>query len=256
MIGPYYVNTDARRRQAWGPPCNPDLAPVIIDGKQYLCDRPVVPAFNRLEQIRRKWDFHQNGVDTGFYNCRRMRHDPSLPFSVHAWACALDWDWLQNPAGNKLVTNMPKGMIAELQRMMTRSGAYVFMWGGDWDRSPLTGHNYYDAMHWEVIAHPTDLATGIADTTPPQPVMEDTMILRTPARGNDIKLWQTALNEAMVRNGIAVPPLSVDGIFGNVMKAAVAAYQTAAGLGGRVPEVGALDWYTCALLVEFTRADV
>lgn len=255
MKGPYYVTTDARRRAAWGPPCKPDLAPIIIDGKQYQCDRSVVPAFNRLEKIRAKWDFHQNGSDTGFYNCRRMRHDPDLAFSVHAWARALDWDWLQNPAGNKLITNMPKGMIRELQLVMTNSGVYVFMWGGDWDRNPATGHSYYDAMHWEVIAHPLDLATGIAGATPPQPLKEDTVILKSPARGNDIKVWQTALNEAIRLNGISLPPLSVDGIFGDVMKTAVSFYQTAAGIVGRVPELGALDDYTRDLLVEYTRVD-
>lgn len=84
---------------------------------------------------------------------------------------------------------------------------------------------------------------------------EDTVILRSGVSGNDIKLWQKALNQAIADNNIPVPPLAVDGDFGPLMKAAVSAYQTAAGIGGRIPEVGALDDYTRDLLVEFTRAD-
>lgn len=241
MLGPYYVTTDARRRAAWGPPCQPLLAPIFIDGTRYQCDTSVVPAFNRLEQIRARWDFHQGGTDTGFYNCRRMRNDPNLPFSVHAWARALDWDWLQNPAGKTLITNMPRGMTDELQRVMTVSGAYVFVWGGDWDRNPATGHTYWDAMHVEVIAHPLDLATGIAGASPPRPIEEeDDVTLKAPARGNAVKAIQKALNKFQ-------PTLAVaeDGIYGPGLTAAVKAYQASANL----PETGEVDGVTAALLL-------
>lgn len=83
---------------------------------------------------------------------------------------------------------------------------------------------------------------------------EDTVILRS-GKGDDIKVWQAALNEAIKRNSIPITPLALDGEFGPLMKAAVSAYQTSAGIGGRIPEVGALDDYTRDLLVEFTRAD-
>lgn len=240
MIGPWYVNTDARRRLAWGPPCKPDLAPVVIDGQQYKCDRSVVSAFNWLEKIRAKWGFHQNGTDTGFYNCRRMRHDPNLPFSPHAWARALDWDWLQNPAGSKLVTNMPRPMIDELLRVKTMSGAYVFVWGGDWDRNLRTGHTYYDAMHWEVQAHPLDLTTGIAGSTFPPPPEEDDVTLKAGDRGNAVKAVQRALNKWQ-------PTLDVldDGIYGPGLTAAVKKYQTSANL----PATGDVDGVTAALLL-------
>lgn len=83
----------------------------------------------------------------------------------------------------------------------------------------------------------------------------DTVILRAGTKGGHIKLWQAALNEAIARNNLNVPQLVVDGDYGSAMTAAVAAYQTAAGVGGLVPAVGALDDYTRDLLVEFTRAD-
>lgn len=240
MIGPYYVNTDARRRQAWGPPCRPLLKPVIIAGRQYLCDVAVVPAFNLLEQIRARHGFRQEGSDTGFYNCRRMRHDPNLPFSPHAWARALDWDWLSNPASSKLITNMPRPMIDELLRVKTVSGAYVFVWGGDWDRNPRTGHTYYDAMHWEVQAHPLDLATGIIGASFPPPPEEDDVTLKPGDRGNAVKAVQRALN-------LWQPALDVldDGIYGPGLTAAVKAYQTSANL----PATGDVDGVTAALLL-------
>lgn len=245
MVGPFYVNTDARRRAAWGPPCQPDLEAVVIADRAYACERAVAPAFRRLEQIRAKWGFRQEGADTGFYSCRRMRHDPDLPYSVHAWARALDWDWLQNPAGNKLITNMPAGMVAELQAVKTASGAYVFMWGGDWDRNPRTGHSYVDAMHWEVIAHPLDLATGIAGAAPPRPIEEDEMILKPGDRGNVVRAIQKALNRFQ-------PALLVaeDGIYGPGLTAAVKAYQTSANL----PVTGDVDGVTAAFLLRYLPA--
>lgn len=241
MIGPWYVNTDVRRRSAWGPPCRPLLTAVVIAGRQYQCDISVKPAFDLLEQIRARYSFSQDGADTGFYNCRRMRHDPKLPFSPHAWARALDWDWLSNPAGSKLVTNMPRGMIDELLRVKTVSGAYVFVWGGDWDRNSRTGHTYYDAMHWEVQAHPLDLKTGIAGVIPPRPPdQEDEMALKPGDRGNAVKAVQRALNKWQPALGVLD-----DGIYGPGLTAAVKLYQESADL----PPTGDVDGITAALLL-------
>ncbi|MDP9144499.1 MAG: N-acetylmuramoyl-L-alanine amidase [Actinomycetota bacterium] len=83
----------------------------------------------------------------------------------------------------------------------------------------------------------------------------DTMILKPGTRGAHVKLWQAALNEAISRNSLTVPTVTVDGTYGDATKAAVAAYQVASGIGGLVPELGSLDDYTRDLLVEFTRAD-
>lgn len=241
MNGPWYVNTDARRRSAWGPPCKPTLRPVVINGRQLQCDISVVGAFNVFERIRVRHNYQPTGADTGFYNCRRMRHDPKLPFSEHAWARALDENWLQNPAGNKLVTDMPPAMIADIQAVKTNSGAFVFQWGGDWDRNPRSGHTYYDAMHFGVIAHPLDLASGIAGVVPPGPPdQEDEMALKPGDRGNAVKAIQQALNKWK-------PALDVldDGIYGPGLTAAVKTYQQAANL----PVTGAVDGVTAALLL-------
>lgn len=244
MIGPYYVNTDARRRAAWGPPCDVTFASVVIDGRTFKVERRVKDAFDVWEQMRAKYLYHLEGPDTGFYNCRRMRHDPKLPYSPHAWATALDVNWLENPAGSRLVSNIPKLMVIELQQIKTASGAYVFMWGGDWDRNPRTGHTYYDAMHWAVIAHPLDLATGIVVsgfiTSPPTiPIGDDDVALKNPSRGNAVKLIQQCLN-------IWKPSLSLldDGIFGDGTEAAIRQYQESA----QIPVNGMIDGLTASLL--------
>jgi hypothetical protein len=234
MIGPYYVNNEARRIAAWGQPCNVPWGKATINSKTYSVHRDTVSAWEVLDTIRANHNYVPTGTDTGFYNCRRINHRPApAPWSAHAWATALDLNWLQNPAGSKLVTDMPLAMIRELQSVKTVSGVFVFMWGGDWDRDPTTSHTFYDAMHWEVIAHPLDLASGIVGPSPrTTPKKEQYMDhgLRAGERGGDVKALQIHLN--------AWRPdfdLVEDGIFGTGANdggrtgAALAEYQLAAG---------------------------
>jgi len=244
VIGPYYVNTDARRRAAWGSPCTPEFASITIDGRTFKVERGVMRAFQVWEQARIRYAYHLEGPDTGFYNCRHMRHNPSLPYSPHAWAIALDVNWLENPAGSKLVTNMPAQMISLLQSVKTTSGAYVFTWGGDWDRNVFTGHTYYDAMHWEVIAHPLDLNTGISlpgfpAPSPTIPTDEDDVPLKIGDRGASVKVIQRNLN-------LWQPTLGLldDGIFGENTATGVRIYQQAAGF----PQTGIVDAMTAAYI--------
>ena len=227
MLGPFYVNTETRRHQAWGPVCSPPLADITIGEVTRKCHRLVLPAFLELEKIRAKYRYPVTGADTGFYNCRRINHNPANPYSAHAWATALDLNWLSNPAGSKLRTDMPPAMIAELMALKTMSGVYVFMWGGDWDRNPDTPHTFYDAMHYEVIAHPLDLATGF-DSQPG----ETHMGLKSGDRGNAVRALQRHLNDWL-------PALAVmdDGIYGQHTAAAIRTYQTAANL----PATGVAD---------------
>ena len=162
-LGPY-ITTEPARYAAWGTPCDPvDLGKVTIDGRSFTVNRLAIPAFEVFERIRAVHDYKLTGNDTGFFSCRHMRHDPKLPWSVHAWAMALDINWLENPAGSKLTTDIPPAMIDDLYEVYTNSGAYVFRWGADWDRDGDSGDqgSYIDAMHWECVANPKDLATGI-----------------------------------------------------------------------------------------------
>ena len=167
MKGPYYVTSEAKRLAAWGPPGlfgdGPQAAVTIqLDGRPFAVNRLGKEAWERFDDIRALHGYHLTGRDTGFYNYRHMRHNDRLPWSVHAWAMALDINWLENPAGSKLVTDLPAPMIVDLLALRTESGARVFRWGADWDwDGDTTDHSYVDAMHWEVVAHPLDLDTGI-----------------------------------------------------------------------------------------------
>lgn len=227
MIGPYLVNSQQRRIEAWGPACRIPFGTVTIDGRRFKVHRDTVPVWEIWETIRAKHGYKLDGNDTGFYNCRHIRHNPRLPWSSHAWATALDVNWLENPAGSKLVTDIPRAMIDELLSVHTESGAPVWMWGGDWDRDGSSlDHNYIDAMHWETIAHPKDLATGFV-INGNQIVREDSNMdgLKPGDRGNAVQALQVALNDW--RPTLA---LTLDKIYGNATKAAVAEYQQAANL--------------------------
>lgn len=226
MIGPYYITNETRRMAAWGQPGtagrggNVTLVTVRLDGRTFKVNDLAQPAFGVYEQIRAEHGYTLTGTDTGFYSYRHMRHDNSMPWSVHAWAMALDINWLENPAGDKLVTDIPQAMIDDLLAVRTVSGARVFRWGGDWDWDGIsTDHSYVDAMHWECVAHPLDLATGInhVEDTVFLPIREGDGIGDKTAKRSDVAVVQAKLN----RLGAG---LTTDGRYGATTKAAVVKY--------------------------------
>lgn len=204
--GPYYITTDSRRRAAYGDPCGTKATAgsIFLDGRRFSCRAEAVLPFMAYEQIRAAWSYPLTGNDTGIYSCRHMNHDSSKPMSYHSWGMALDINWLENPAGNKLVTDIPKGMRDEIIALRTNSNARVFRWGGDWDWDGVSSdHSFIDAMHWEVVAHPLDLDTGIKDF---EPIGGDLMFIT-------VAQFQEMLNDAGQKdqNG---NPLAVDDDFG------------------------------------------
>lgn len=250
MIGPYYVTTEARRFAAWGKPGVASvggdvvLVDIVLDGRTLRVEKEAYPAFVAFEEIRAAHNHHMTGTDVGFYSYRHMRHDPSLPWSDHAWARALDWDWLQNPAGSKLVTNIPRELRNDWLALRTNSGARVFQWGADWDwDGSTTDHTYVDAMHWANVTHPLDMATGIKGftITPPAPPTDWTkeLIVSLPTlRENDgwkqnqhlrddVRRMQacTAIGGVMAANTFNPKTGIPDGLFGNGTKNAVIAFQ-------------------------------
>lgn len=176
-------------RQHWGSPCKRhDPTAVIIGGHRFVTDGRMVPAWEAWEMVRARHGYVVNPPypdgDSGMYNCRHIGNDPERPMSVHAWAGAIDVNWNSNPDGSRLITDMPKPMRDDLHALRTRAGAPVFRWGGDWDRDPRTDHSYYDAMHWELVCTPAELASGVIDPRH----QEDDM----PLDDND-KAWLRAL---------------------------------------------------------------
>lgn len=95
-------------------------------------------------------------ADTGAYNCRKITGGTG--YSLHSYGIALDINWQSNPYGSRLVTDMPSAMIADIKAIRTKNGKQVWRWGGDYSGNK-------DAMHFEIIASPADIATGIDPKT-------------------------------------------------------------------------------------------
>lgn len=245
MIGPYYITSDYRRRAAWGSPCDvSDFGKVTIDGRRMTVHAAAVEAFTVYDRIRAHHGYRLTGTDTGFYSCRHIQHNPSKPMSFHAWALALDINWLENPAGNKLVTDIPVAMQNDLLALRTNSGARVFRWGADWDwDGQWTDHSYVDAMHWEMVAHPLDIRTGVAgyDLSPPE--RNDTMSLLGfnigpmgassvgGPEGDPTGDKAESLQRGLLLRGYELPVWGADRQAGDETRTAFAAWQAANGIG-------------------------
>lgn len=132
-------------------------------------------AYDVLNNVMRKWNYAPRSGVTGSYNCRPITGGTS--YSLHAYrdngtfvfwtgvkvtmALAVDINWDKNPYGPRLVTDMPRGMVDEILALRTNTGKQVWGWGGYYSTNK-------DAMHFEIVCSPADLASGIrqAPTTP------------------------------------------------------------------------------------------
>lgn len=82
-----------------------------------------------------------------------------------------------------------------------------------------------------------------------------TMVIKPNSQGNYIRPYQQALNNWAVKQGVPNwTPLTVDGIYGPNLTAAVSRYQAAAGVSQIVPQPGALDDLTRDLLERFVES--
>lgn len=185
------VLSTAQARLAWGPHCTP--AKVSTRG-----------AYEALDACFKAYDYKPRAGVTGAQNCRPITG--GTDWSLHAFAfgliymfwtlvrvamaLAVDVNWDKNPYGPRLVTDMPRPMIDAIYRVRTNSGAQVFRWGGYY-----TGNK--DAMHFEIVCTPAELATGInlatlPGATPapdPTPTPEDDM--NRLITGDDGVWWNT-----------------------------------------------------------------
>lgn len=136
-------------------------------------------AYAALDACFRAFAYEVRAKDTGAYNCRRIT--AGRGWSLHAYgpgdrfafwtysllnrvkiatALAVDVNWLSNPYGPRLVTDMPRAMIDAVLRIRTNDGQQVWRWGGDYSGNK-------DGMHFEIVCSPTSLATGIDQRTVP-----------------------------------------------------------------------------------------
>ena len=153
--------TTTQLRNAWGPPCAAASTRVTIDlhgAGRITVDRRTEAAFRALNACLKAHGYPTRRADTGAYNCRRITGGTG--YSLHAYGIAADLNWQTNPYGRSLKTDMPPAMRAAIKAIRTRNGRQVFGWGGDYRTNK-------DAMHFEVVCTPGDLATGIDPATVP-----------------------------------------------------------------------------------------
>jgi hypothetical protein len=200
-------------REWWSPPCTGALAKVSLFGGAVVSVRPaIVPAVRALSAVFEQWQYACTAPDCGAYNCRKITGG-TRP-SLHSYAIAIDINWQDNPYGPVLKTDMPKGMIDDVIAIRTTSGQQVWRWGGTYSGNK-------DAMHFEIVCSPADLATGIeGGENPPA------RILKPDDRGEDVKVLQKSLNTvAKFRiNRVGKSPgavIRVDGVYGDETTEAV-----------------------------------
>lgn len=191
---------------------------VVKPGIRLWCAAEAREAFDVLTDTFAFYGYVLRPKKTGVYNCRKITNGTS--YSSHAYGTSLDANWDTNPyVKGRLVTDMPREMVQACLEIRTTEGVQVFRWGGDWDNRPDTPHKFYDAMHWEIIATPEELAAGI-ERSVDAPVERVAVwpTLRRGSRGPAVVRLQAARG------------LEEDGIFGEHTETAVIGFQLTRGL--------------------------
>ena len=151
------MRSTAELRILWAPACTPPFARLNLYGEGVVTvDVLIVDAVKALNAVLIDWDYRTRRADTGAYNCRPITGGTN--YSLHAYGIAVDLNWNTNPYGRTLVTDMPFGMIEAIEGIRTAGGVQVWRWGGRYS-------NNKDAMHFEVVASPAELARGIQSQT-------------------------------------------------------------------------------------------
>ena len=151
------MRSTAELRILWAPACTAPFARLNLYGEGVVTvDVLIVDALKALNRVLVDWDYRTRRADTGAYNCRQITGGTN--YSLHAYGIAVDLNWSTNPYGRTLVTDMAIGMIEAIEGIRTAGGVQVWRWGGRYS-------NNKDAMHFEVVASPAELARGIQSQT-------------------------------------------------------------------------------------------
>ncbi|MGB2916480.1 MAG: M15 family metallopeptidase, partial [Candidatus Microthrix parvicella] len=151
------MRSTAELRILWAPACTAPFARLNLYGEGVVTvDVLIVDAVKALNAVLIDWDYRTRRADTGAYNCRQITG--GTHYSLHSYGIAVDLHWNTNPYGRTLVTDMAIGMIEAIEGIRTAGGVQVWRWGGRYS-------NNKDAMHFEVVASPAELARGIQSQT-------------------------------------------------------------------------------------------
>ncbi len=216
------MRTTAELRRLWSPACDFTKRTFTMYSGATLrgLNSVALDAFQALDGVMRTFNYvpRANSLgawETGAYNCRKITSGNG--YSLHAYGIAADINARTNPYGKALITDMPVAMVMAAKGIKTTEGAQVFRWGGDY-------RSVKDAMHYEVVASPSELAAGIdwASVTAEPPNQNDPRTwpkLRKGDKGPSL----TRLNELLEAAGF---PDTNPTSFGTKTSAAVRSYQT------------------------------
>ena len=164
--------------RAWGPRCyRGPTARIALNGSGHVTVRAgIVEAVLALNECLKAHGYRTRASDTGALVCREKVGGGGT--SNHSFVTALDLNWNSNPYGRRLRTDMPMAMVRDILAIRTTSGAQVWGWGGLWSGNK-------DPMHYEIVATPRDIATGIRRgttlVTPKPTVVAPIVIPKIPA---------------------------------------------------------------------------
>lgn len=204
-------------RLAWGPACRPK-------GNVYLA------AYAALDRVLADFHYEARARDTGAYSCRRITGGTG--YSLHSygpgdrfrfWCCttiatslAVDINWTSNPYGRVLRTDMPSAMVARIEAIRTNNGKQLWRWGGRYTVNK-------DAMHFEIVVTPADLATGIRpEATEPSHVWS---IIR-PGADDRVRGGHDVAEVQWILRILGHDEVAIDGIYGPETEAAVSAFKS------------------------------
>ena len=236
--------TTTQLRNTWGPPCSFNKATFAFwTGVKVTVDHRITEALGALDAIMARYGYKPTAPDVGAFVCRKITGGTG--YSLHAYGIAVDINWQANPyTKGPLITDMPRAMVNEITALRTNSDAPVWGWGGNY-------RSIKDAMHYEIVCTPGDLATGIKGAAAP-PLTDDQKALvflsarekakalpelgqghrRRPHRRSVAKLQQLL---GMTRTGV----------YGTATRAKVKGVQTFFGL----PVTGVVDQETWAWII-------
>jgi peptidoglycan hydrolase-like protein with peptidoglycan-binding domain len=212
------MRTTSELRRLWAPACKVELTVLLLhSGAKVSIAKATSEAFRAIDSVMQSAGYAPRVRDTGGYNCRKITGGTA--HSLHAFGTAVDYNWNSNPfrADGKLITDMPSAMVAAIKGIRTTGNTTVFRWGGDFTRVK-------DAMHFEVVASPRELASGIdwsrIEVRAPDPAKPATWpVLQRGDRGPTVRELQGRL----AAPGFPCDP--VDGIFGPGTERSVRRFQ-------------------------------
>ena len=164
-------------------------------GKVMLRVHPsAADATRALSTVMTAWNYAFRETAGGSLSCRKITGGTRT--TLHSHGVALDF----NPSKNRYrvssgliqwgrQTDMPSGMVKDIEAIRTQSGHRIWQWGGRWT-------NIKDAMHYQCTkCSRAQLETGVDwNTVEGDPVdMEEEVIVRS-TRGQLAKDFQRYLN--------------------------------------------------------------